>query len=344
MCAELHLRTKIIRSTTNCDLTEWLEYTERMSKTKEQTINVKNVTKRFGDFVALDDVSLQAATGKVTALLGPNGAGKTTLIRIMTTLSEANSGSVLVDDIDVLKKPDEARRHIGLAGQFAAVDDFLTGRETLEMVARLYHLSKQESQERAIDLLKQLGLTEAADRQIKTYSGGMRRRLDLGASLVATPKVLFLDEPTTGLDPRTRLQLWDIIRDLVAKGVTILLTTQYLEEVDALADNIFVINKGKMIAEGTAEQLKNSLGKDVIEAKVASKELDKAASSLQATFKRDVEKDELTSRVRVRTAKGSDDLLEAASTLKKAKINAIELSLHRPSLDDVFLSLTDEDE
>ena len=307
---------------------------------KNIAINVKKVTKRFGDLMALDNVSLQAQHGKVTGLLGPNGAGKSTLIKVMTTLLTPESGSVKVDGVDVLADPAEARGHIGLAGQFAAVDDFLTGRETLQMVARLYGMSAKEAKARSQELLERLDLVHAADRQTKTYSGGMRRRLDLGASLVATPRVLFLDEPTTGLDPRTRLQLWDIIRDLVSKGTTILLTTQYLEEADALCDYIYVVDNGKMIVEGTAEELKKSLGQDVIELKVEDRKLKKAKEAITQKLKRDVEIDTLTRRLRLRTKSGADDLLAVAAALKKAGIKAEELSLHRPSLDDVFLAVT----
>ncbi len=307
---------------------------------KNSAIVVKNVSQYFGKVKALDGISIKAERGKVTGLLGPNGAGKSTLIKVMTTLLKPTSGFVSVDGVDVIKHPVEARRHIGLAGQFAAVDDFLTGRETLEMVARLYHIPKKVAQKRAAELLEQLDLTDAADRQTKTYSGGMRRRLDLGASLVATPKVLFLDEPTTGLDPRTRLQLWDIIRDLVSQGVTILLTTQYLEEADALADYMYVIDKGNLVIEGTAEALKRSLGKDVIELKVAKAQIGKTKTLLEKNFKQEVMDDDLTRRLSLRTKNGGDDLLKVAKALKDAKIKAEELSLHRPSLDDVFLEVT----
>ncbi|HSX45344.1 MAG TPA: ATP-binding cassette domain-containing protein [Candidatus Saccharimonadales bacterium] len=306
----------------------------------EYAINVKGVSKHFGKVHALDNVDLTAVRGKVTGLLGPNGAGKSTLIKVMTTLLDPSSGSVVVDNVNVLKHPAQARKRIGLAGQFAAVDDFLTGRETLEMVARLYHLPRKEAKKRAIELLTRLDLSDAADRQTKTYSGGMRRRLDLGASLVATPSVLFLDEPTTGLDPRTRLQLWDIIRDLVSRGVTILLTTQYLEEADALADYMYVIDQGKMIAEGTAEQLKRSLGQDVIEFKIKDAYVVKAQKVLLDNMKREVEIDEGTRRLLLRTKNGSEDLLKAALYLRKAGIPTEELSVHGPSLDDVFLSIT----
>jgi ABC-2 type transport system ATP-binding protein len=302
-------------------------------------IEVIEVSKRFGKVRALNEVSLTAARGKVTGLLGPNGAGKSTLIKIMTTLLEPSSGQVLVDGVDVLKDPVTARERIGLAGQYAAVDDFLTGRETLEMVGRFYHLSRNDAKDRAVKLLAELDLTDAADRLTKTYSGGMRRRLDLGASLLATPKVLFLDEPTTGLDPRTRLQIWDIIRDLVSKGVSILLTTQYLEEADALADYMYVIDRGKLITEGTSEKLKKDLGQDIIELKVADNSLAKAQQLLEK-LQHEVHIDELTRRLQVRSTNGSDDLLRIAETLKAAKIKPEELSLHRPSLDDVFLAVT----
>lgn len=305
-------------------------------------IEVSGVVKYYGSVKALNGVNLTAAEAKVTGLLGPNGAGKSTLIKVMTTLTEPDKGKVIVDGIDVVADPKEARTRIGLAGQFAAVDDFQTGRETLTMVARLYGLSRREAQKRAQDLLRKLGLDEAADRQTKTYSGGMRRRLDLGASLVATPNVLFLDEPTTGLDPRTRLQLWDIIRDLVAQGVTILLTTQYLEEADALCDQIYVIDKGKMIVEGTAEQLKKSLGQDIIELKVSQAQLRKTKELLEHVFDCEVTADELTRRIELHTKNGADDLLKAAETLKRASIRIEELSVHQPTLDDVFLSVTGE--
>lgn len=308
----------------------------------KNSISVEGVVKRFGKFTALDGVSLRAQNGKVTGLLGPNGAGKSTLIKVMTTLLHPEEGKVEVDGVDVLSNPGEARERIGLAGQYAAVDEFLTGRETLTMVGRLYGMSAKEAKDKAQELLEKLDLVEAGDRQTKTYSGGMRRRLDLGASLVATPKVLFLDEPTTGLDPRTRIQLWDIIRDLVNQGVTILLTTQYLEEADALCDYIYVIDRGKMIIEGTSEDLKGSLGQDIIELKVAENKLDSVAKILKQNMNKDPEVDELTRRIKIHTKSGADDLLAVAELLKKSKVKAEELSLHRPSLDDVFLAVTGE--
>lgn len=306
----------------------------------DAAIKVEGVSKRFGKLVALDKVNLTAQRGKVTGLLGPNGAGKTTLIKVMATLLAPDHGSVVVNGINVLKNPTEARNHLGLAGQFAAVDDFLTGRETLEMVGQLYHLSREQAKQRAVEVLAQLDLVDAADRQAKTYSGGMRRRLDLGASLVATPPVIFLDEPTTGLDPRTRLQLWDTIRRLTHSGVTILLTTQYLEEADALADYLYVIDRGKMITEGTAAQLKSSLGQDVIEVKVASDKVEAVQGILEKDLKREVVVDEAARSLRVRTEQGSQELLAVIDLLKKKDIEPEEISLHRPSLDDVFLAIT----
>lgn len=311
-----------------------------ITKNNQHAIKVKDVSKHFGSLQALNKIDLTAQRGKVTGLLGPNGAGKSTLIKIMTTLLRPSEGKVIVDDIDVLKHPSLAREHLGLAGQFAAVDDFLTGRETLEMVARLYHMPRAQAKVRASELLERLDLNDAANRQIKTYSGGMRRRLDLGASLVATPNVIFLDEPTTGLDPRTRLQLWDIIRDLVKQGVTILLTTQYMEEADALADYMYVIDHGKMISEGTSEQLKRGLGQDVIELKVADSNMSKSQKILTDRLGAVVEIDEATRRLRLRTKNGSEDLLAAVRLLKEGNIKPEEISVHRPSLDDVFLSIT----
>lgn len=311
----------------------------KKTTTKDKII-ITNVVKKFGSFTALDGVSMHAQAGKVTGLLGPNGAGKSTLIKALTTLIVPESGTVVVDGVDVVRNPSEARKHIGLAGQYAAVDEYLTGRETLIMVGRLYDLGAKEAARRADELLEQLGLVEAANRQAKTYSGGMRRRLDLGASLVATPQVLFLDEPTTGLDPRTRLQLWDIIRDLVSQGVTILLTTQYLDEADALCDYIYVIDRGKMIAEGTSEQLKKSLGQDIIELKVSDRNLQLAQKVLHESFKRDVTVDELTRRITLHTTDGAEDLLKVASLLKKRTIKIEELSVHQPTLDDVFMAVT----
>jgi len=303
----------------------------------------KNVKKYYSDgkVKALDGVTLKAEHGKVFALLGPNGAGKTTIVRMLSTLLTPTAGSVKVMGKDVVAEAHEVREIIGLAGQYAAVDEFLTGRENIQMAGRLYHLSKAEAKKRTESILTRLNLTDAADRQVKTYSGGMRRRLDLGASLVGHPQILFLDEPTTGLDPRTRQELWEIIRDLVKEGTTLLLTTQYMEEADELADHIAVIDRGKLIAEGTSDELKTRLGGDVVEFSL-SKESDletalKAVAHLSKQ-KPAVDDDGLTITVPVKN--GSKGLLSVVEALSKVKIAPASLSLHRPSLDDVFLALT----
>lgn len=304
---------------------------------------VKNLKKYYdgGKVKALDGVSLRAEKGKVYGLLGPNGAGKTTIVRMLSTLLTPTEGSVKVHGIDVIQNPDKAREIIGLAGQYAAVDEFLTGRENIYMSGRLYHLSHEESKQRAQAILDKLNLSEAADRPVKTYSGGMRRRLDLGASLVGHPKMLFLDEPTTGLDPRTRLELWSIIRELVADGTSILLTTQYLEEADELADHIAVIDNGKLIAEGTSDQLKARLGGDVVEFDVNKPHDTKAALAAVGNLsKKAPTVDENGITITVPVDDGSKGLLKVVEALNKAKIAPTALSLHRPSLDDVFLALT----
>jgi ABC-2 type transport system ATP-binding protein len=303
----------------------------------------KNVKKYYGDgkVKALDGVTLKAEHGKVFALLGPNGAGKTTIVRMLSTLLAPTAGSVKVMGMDVVAEAHDVREIIGLAGQYAAVDEFLTGRENIQMAGRLYHLSKAESKKRTENILARLNLTDAADRQVKTYSGGMRRRLDLGASLVGHPKILFLDEPTTGLDPRTRQELWEIIRDLVNEGTTLLLTTQYMEEADELADHIAVIDRGKLIAEGTSDELKTRLGGDVVEfslSKASDSEIALKAVSRLSKQKPTIDDDGLTITVPVKN--GSKGLLSVVEELNKVKIAPASLSLHRPSLDDVFLALT----
>jgi len=299
----------------------------------------KNIKKYFGEVKALDGVSLKAEEGKIFGLLGPNGAGKTTLVRMLCTLSAPTEGTMKVLGVNVKENPDKVRTVIGLAGQYAAVDEFLTGRENLVMVGRLYRLSAKESKSRAKEILKQLDLEDAADRQVKTYSGGMRRRLDLGASLVGRPKILFLDEPTTGLDPRTRQDLWRIIRDLVDNGTSIILTTQYLEEADELADKIAVIDRGKVIAEGTSDQLKAKLGGDLVEIELANESQATTSSEVVKKFaSKKITQEEKILKVPVR--QGSEGLLEIVRALDKAKIHPKAISLHRPSLDDVFLALT----
>ena len=300
---------------------------------------VTNVKKHYGDVKALDGVTLSAKQGTIFGLLGPNGAGKTTLVRMLSTLISPDAGTAKVLDIDVAKNPGHVRENIGLAGQFAAIDEYLTGYENLYMVGRLYRLTKKEASKRATDVLEDLGLSDAAGRQARTYSGGMRRRLDLGASLVGRPKILFLDEPTTGLDPRTRLDLWVTIRELVKQGTSILLTTQYLEEADELADMIAVIDHGKVIAEGTSTQLKAKLGGDVVELTLAkSVHVEKALQVVGKFAAKTPTSEDQTIRIPVKN--GSKSLLEIVRALDDAKLEPESISLHQPSLDDVFLALT----
>ncbi len=306
----------------------------------QNVISVKNVKKYFGKVKALDGVSIEVEKGKIYGLLGPNGAGKTTLVRALATLLDTDSGKITINGLDLSTHQDEVRRMIGLAGQFAAVDDFLTGRETLMMVARLYHVPKKEAKKRTEELLERLSLMDAADRTAKTYSGGMRRRLDLGASLVGKPEIIFMDEPTTGLDPRTRQELWEIIRELVDEGRTLLLTTQYLEEADALCDYISIIDRGKVVKQGTANQLKASLGRDVVEVHVAPVDQDKAIELMKSLTKTQPKIDEMTRSISVRAAKGTDTLLKVVAAFGEAKIKIRDVSVHRPSLDDVFLAVT----
>jgi ABC-2 type transport system ATP-binding protein len=303
-------------------------------------VRVENVVKTFGETVrALDDVSLEFEPGIVYGLLGPNGAGKTTLIRVLTTLLKADSGYAEVAGIDVRKDPVAARNHIGLAGQFAAVDDYLTGRENVEMVGRLYNLSTADAKSRADDLLKRIHLDEAADRTVRTYSGGMRRRLDLAASLVGRPQVLFLDEPTTGIDPQSRLDLWDLIRDLIAGGTTVLLTTQYLDEADQLANRIGVIDRGKLIAQGTGDELKDKMGGSVVELHVAEHDRARALEALQ-TVSSEATFESGHQSIRLPAADGSQTLLAVVRRLDETGITTQNVALHKPTLDDVFLTLT----
>lgn len=307
----------------------------------DYAFEVNDVAKYFKEVKALDGVSLKAEQGKIFGLLGPNGAGKTTLVNMLATLSEPTRGTLKVQGVDVVKEPQKVRQSIGLAGQFAAIDEYLTGEENLYMVGRLYHLNKKEAKARAKQILEELKLTEAAGRLAKTYSGGMRRRLDLGASLVGRPKILFLDEPTTGLDPRTRLDLWDTIRDLVKSGTSILLTTQYLEEADELADKIAVIDRGKLIAEGTSDQLKAKLGGDVIEFEIEKGQKEAAIKAVSGVAKKKPTYDEDRQIITVPVGSdGSRHLAEVVRKLDQAKVTPHTLSLHQPSLDDVFLTLT----
>jgi ABC-2 type transport system ATP-binding protein len=304
-------------------------------------IEVGGVKKRFGATVALAGVDLTTEGGRVIALLGPNGAGKTTLVRVLTTLLRPDAGWARVAGFDVVKDATPLRSCIGLAGQSAAVDEMLTGRENLELVGRLYHLSKPERRKRAQEVLELFGLADAGDRQVRTYSGGMRRRLDVGASLVGHPPVLILDEPTTGLDPRSRLDLWQFIEGLVSDGTTILLTTQYLEEADRLAHQIVVLDQGKVIADGTSDQLKDQLGGDRIEARVTDRaRFDEAVTIMSGLDEGALQIDASQRRVSAPTRSGTQTLMAAARLFDEAGIALDDLALHRPSLDDVFLALT----
>ena len=295
-------------------------------------------TYRKGEVVALNDLSLDVEEGTVLGVLGPNGAGKTTTVRILATLLKPDSGRASVAGIDVIKNPDKVRELIGLSGQYAAVDETLTGWDNLVMFGRLYHLGRQPSIDRANELLERFDLTEAARRPIKTYSGGMRRRLDLAASLIVKPKILFLDEPTTGLDPRGRQDMWGVIQDLVKGGVTLLLTTQYLEEADQLADEIAVIDRGTVIARGTSDALKKQVGGERLEITVENEDLAVAQEIVARISGNPTHLDLRTISAPVST--GSIALMETLRSLDEAKIHPLDIGLKRPSLDDVFLSLT----
>jgi ABC-2 type transport system ATP-binding protein len=307
----------------------------------EPIVRVVDVVKTYGGAVrALDGVSLAFEPGIIYGLLGPNGAGKTTLIRILTTLLKPDSGSAHVAGIDVCADPAAVRRRIGLAGQYAAVDEYLTGRENVEMVGRLYDLSAAESRSRATDVLERIHLIDAAERAVRTYSGGMRRRLDLAASLVGRPEVLFLDEPTTGIDPRSRIDLWGLIQDLVDGGTTVLLTTQYLDEADQLADRIAVIDEGRLISEGTGDELKDKIGGSLIEIHVAHEQVDAAAAALHRINGDATVVDSQRRLITLPAPNGSRTLLEAVRALDAAGIDPEDVALHKPTLDDVFLTLT----
>ncbi|MFD0370833.1 ATP-binding cassette domain-containing protein [Streptomyces sp. NPDC059071] len=309
-------------------------------------IHAEGLVKTFGDVRALDGVDLDVPEGTVLGLLGPNGAGKTTTVRVLTTLLRPDSGRAVVAGIDVLKHPNEVRRSIGLSGQFAAVDEYLTGRENLQMVGQLYQMNGRAAKARADELLERFNLADAADRTAKTYSGGMRRRLDLAAALVVSPPVMFMDEPTTGLDPRNRQSLWEVIQDLVAGGTTLLLTTQYLEEADHLAHDICVVDHGRVIARGTSDELKAQTGGERVEVVVHERGMIPAAREILARYgiagigHGEISVEDHTRKLTVPVTGGAKILAEVIRDLDAVGVEIDDIGLRRPTLDDVFLSLT----
>jgi daunorubicin resistance ABC transporter ATP-binding subunit len=306
-------------------------------------IEAKGLTKRFGDVRALDGLDLVAASGEVTALLGPNGAGKTTFVRAVATLLRPDAGEIRVAGIDACAEPERVREVIGLAGQFASVEPAMTGRENVQMVARLFGLSRREAATATAALLERLGLADAGDRLVRTYSGGQRRRLDLGASLVGRPRLLVLDEPTTGLDPRGRIDLWDAIRGLVADGTDVLLTTQYLEEADELARRVVIIDHGRVIAAGTPDELRDRGGANVIEVRPRARADLPAVEAALATIGCEASHtDTETERVSARVLGGADQLHDVVRLLDERGIEADDVGLRRPTLSEVFLAVTGE--
>ncbi len=304
-------------------------------------IEARGLTKTFGDVRALDNLNLTADSGCVTALLGPNGAGKTTFINAVATLLSPSSGELFVDGIDVIKHPKRVRQIIGLAGQSASVEPAMTGRENLNMVARLFGLDRSSAQSAAVAVLDRLGLSEAGDRLVRTYSGGMRRRLDLGASLVGSPRLLLLDEPTTGLDPRSRMDLWDAIRSLVADGTNVLLTTQYLEEADQLARDVVIVDHGRVIASGTPDELKGQAGRDVIEVRPHHAFALAAVHEVLATVAAEPPRTDIDmQRVSAPVDSGAEGLASVVRLLDERGVSVDDIGLRRPTLDEVFLVLT----
>lgn len=312
--------------------------TKDKPRSSDSAIKVQDLRKSFGKVQVLKGINFTLNRGKILAVLGPNGAGKTTTIKILSTLMHPDSGSAAVNGYDVVKQPSHVRSSIGLTGQYAAVDEYLTGEENLHLMGRLYRLSVVDTKRRAAQLIKLFDLEEAGKRPVKTYSGGMRRKLDLAMSLVASPPILFLDEPTTGLDPRSRLTMWETIKQLAKSGVTILLTTQYMDEADNLADNIIVINGGKVIAEGTPNELKSRVGSDRLELTVSKKSsFEKAKEAVDGAA---LQVDEERRVLSIASTTGISIVKTSLERLDKAGVEVENISLHRPTLDDVFLTLT----
>jgi ABC-2 type transport system ATP-binding protein len=307
----------------------------------ERIVEAEGLVKRYGKVTALDGLDLVAEPGQVLAVLGPNGAGKTTFVRTIATLLRPDGGSLRVAGHDVRREPETVRRLIGLAGQFAAVEPALSGRENLEMVARLFGQDRRAARANSAEVLDRLGLAEDGDRLVRTYSGGMRRKLDLGASLVGSPRLLLLDEPTTGLDPRSRVELWDAIRSMVERGTDVLLTTQYLDEADHLAGRVVIIDHGRAVASGTPNELKRRVGRNVVEVHVRDRsEIPSVANALSRIGEGEPEIDEATRRVGVRVEAGTDPLREALGALDAVGVTPDDVALRPPTLDEVFLALT----